>query len=99
MKLDQPGVYAALDAEGLPIYVGQSKLVRQRMLQHQASKNWFKHAVSWVYYPLSPEDSRLELETYLILEYRPRWNQAIKLRIGKDGHLTEVSFLPTRRTR
>lgn len=94
---DCPGVYIGL-RDGQVLYVGQSKSVRHRTRTHERTKAWAKPPIEWVVYRLADEDARLELEGHLILRYRPRWNQAIKLRIGKSGKLTEVSFLRTTKT-
>ena len=93
-----PGIYAFRRPDGSFLYVGQSKNVPDRIRDHRRERTWAQEADTTVWVlPWRDPDSRLAAEAVLQLRYRPRHCQAIKLRIGKDGGLTEVSFIPTRR--
>ena len=93
-----PGLYAFHAPSGECLYVGQSKNVPDRIRDHRRLKPWAQKADVSVL-PWRDQDTRLAAEAVLQLKYRPRWCQAVKLRIGKDGKLTEVQFIPTRRKR
>lgn len=92
-----PGLYSFQDAEGRFLYIGQSKCVPDRIRTHAREKPWAQQIATTHVLPWRDPDTRLAAEAVLQLRYRPRYCQAIKLRIGKDGKLTEVSFIPTRR--
>ena len=94
-----PGLYALRGPAGEFLYVGQSKNVPDRIRDHRRKKTWFQEDTQVSVLPWRNPDTRLAAEAVLQLKYRPRYCQAIKLRIGKDGALTEVQFIPTRRHR
>ena len=93
------GLYAMRDPNGNFLYIGQSRNVPDRIRDHRRERPWFREDTQVSVLPWRDPDTRLAAEAVLQLRYRPRWCQAIKLRIGKDGGLTEVSFIPTRRRR
>ncbi len=92
-----PGVYALLDVDGKPLYVGQSGDIPQRLREHRKTKRWYEK-VDRVLVLLAPDlQDRLLAETVLQLKYRPRHCRAIKLGFNKDGTLTELQFLRCQR--
>ena len=92
-----PGVYALLDSEDRVLYIGQSANAPQRADVHKRKK-WGPEISRTLICPVASPDERLMLETLLQLRYRPRYCRAIKLGIAKDGTLSELQFVRTRRT-
>lgn len=81
---NQPGVYRMLDARGLVIYVGQSRVLRTRLLSHfrgrgrrNKSARILHHTfhIEWEY--TATEFSALLRELRLIKKYRPRFNSML----------------------
>jgi len=67
-------VYAAFDAEGRPLYVGQTGNLPQRMAAHRSQKIW-EHRAAVVF--ITPAATRREacvLEAERIADLRPQFN-------------------------
>lgn len=81
-----PGVYIMKDKDGKVIYVGKSKLLKNRVSQYfQSSKNHSQKTVSMVsniadfdYIITDTESEALALECNLIKKYRPKYNILLK---------------------
>lgn len=82
----QPGVYRFIDAEGLVIYVGKAKNLKNRLAsyfgskKHQMNKTktMVKNAHHFVYTIVETETDALLLENTLIKKYQPRYNVMLK---------------------
>lgn len=82
----QPGVYRFLDGEGLVIYVGKAKNLKNRLAsyfgskKHQMNKTktMVKNAKRFVYTIVETETDALLLENTLIKKYQPRYNVMLK---------------------
>ncbi len=81
-----PGVYIMKDKEGKVIYVGKSKVLRNRVSQYfMSSKNHSQKTISMVsniadfdYIITDTESEALALECNLIKKYRPKYNILLK---------------------
>lgn len=89
------GVYACLGEDGRPLYIGQSGLITDRITTHRRTKKWWKDVARVVATPLAQGDARLDLETRLILDWRPRHNRWIRVGLRVDGSLYEQQWLGT----
>lgn len=81
-----PGVYQFLDAEGVILYVGKAKNLKNRIAsyfgskKHQVAKTktMVKHAATLKYTIVDTETDALLLENTLIKKYLPRYNVMLK---------------------
>ncbi len=81
-----PGVYIMKDKEGKVIYVGKSKLLKNRVSQYfQSSKNhsaktrsMVEHIADFDYIITDTEAEALALECNLIKKHRPKYNILLK---------------------
>lgn len=88
-----PGIYAIFDENEECLYIGQSKDIRSRLLEHARSKPWYKLGASIKIRTIADSEFRLVMETILILIYKPRNNRAIKMTKGYEGPWKECQFL------
>ena len=81
-----PGVYRFLDKEGVVLYVGKAKNLKNRLAsyfgskKHQASKTktMVKNAHEFIYTIVETETDALLLESTLIKKFQPRYNVMLK---------------------
>ncbi len=88
-----PGLYIFRNTAGVPIYIGQSQNIPQRLKEHARRARWYhkNHSVK-VLLEVDPS-TRLCAEAVLQLRYRPRYCRAIKLSMAHDGTLHEIQFV------
>lgn len=88
------GVYVFCSDDGTPTYVGQSQQPRTRCRKHlRDGRSFAEGATEVLFFDLDDHEARLVLETVLILQHRPRFNQTIKIGISNSGALRELQFL------
>ncbi|MBO5525194.1 MAG: excinuclease ABC subunit UvrC [Clostridia bacterium] len=82
---DSPGVYIMLDAEGIVIYVGKAKVLKNRVRQYFHSSPKQEKVMAMVaniadfYYIITKtEIDALALENNLIKKYKPKYNILLK---------------------
>ncbi|MFT4972301.1 MAG: excinuclease ABC subunit C [Saprospiraceae bacterium] len=81
-----PGVYRFLDKEGVALYVGKAKNLKNRLAsyfgstKHQAAKTktMVKNAHEFIYTIVETETDALLLESTLIKKFQPRYNVMLK---------------------
>lgn len=81
-----PGVYRFLDKEGVVLYVGKAKNLKNRLAsyfgskKHQApkTKTMVKNAYEFIYTIVETETDALLLESTLIKKFQPRYNVMLK---------------------
>jgi excinuclease ABC subunit C len=81
-----PGVYRFLDKEGVVLYVGKAKNLKNRLASYFGSKKhqlrktkiMVKNAHKFIYTIVETETDALLLESTLIKKYQPRYNVALK---------------------
>lgn len=88
-----PGLYIFRDADGTPIYIGQSKNIPQRLKEHKRRARWYPKVSSVTVLLEVDPSARLCAEAVLQLRYRPRYCRAIKLALSNDGTLHEIQFV------
>jgi len=82
----QPGIYKFIDAEGIIIYVGKAKNLKNRLAsyfgskKHQSSKTktMVRNAHHFEYTIVETETDALLLESTLIKKFQPRYNVMLK---------------------
>lgn len=84
-------VYGLWSDAGELIYVGQSGNLAARLAQHKQDAKKAE-AVTFSFVAIDGLDQRLEIETIEIVRRRPRLNQAILLRLCKNGSLAEIRY-------
>ena len=82
---DSPGVYIMLDKDGVVIYVGKARILKNRVRQYFHSSVKAEKVLSMVehiddfYYIITPtEIDALALENNLIKKYKPKYNILLK---------------------
>jgi len=80
-----PGVYQFIDAQGVIIYIGKAKNLKNRVSSYftkkdQSSKTWalVRKIVDLKYVVVDSEQDALLLENNLIKKYKPRYNILLK---------------------
>jgi len=82
----QPGVYRFLDADGIVLYVGKARNLKNRLASYFGSKKhqmhktktMVKHAARIEYTIVETETDALLLENTLIKKFQPRYNVMLK---------------------
>ncbi len=82
---DNPGVYIMLDKEGVVIYVGKARVLKNRVRQyfHASAKAekvaaMVEHIADFYYIITQTEIDALALENNLIKKYKPKYNILLK---------------------
>lgn len=82
---DSPGVYIMLDKEGIVIYVGKARVLKNRVRQyfHTSAKPekvaaMVEHIADFYYIITQTEIDALALENNLIKKYKPKYNILLK---------------------
>ena len=82
---DSPGVYIMLDNEGVVIYVGKARVLKNRVRQyfHASQKSekvtaMVEHIADFYYIITQTETDALALENNLIKKYKPKYNILLK---------------------
>lgn len=82
---DQPGVYIMLDKDGVVIYVGKARVLKNRVRQyfHNSEKPekvaaMVEHIADFYYIITKTEIDALALENNLIKKYKPKYNILLK---------------------
>lgn len=82
---DNPGVYIMLDKEGVVIYVGKARVLKNRVRQyfHSSAKPekvaaMVEHIADFSYIITQTETDALALENNLIKKYKPKYNILLK---------------------
>lgn len=82
---DDPGVYIMLDKEGVVIYVGKARVLKNRVRQyfHSSAKPekvaaMVEHIADFYYIITKTEIDALALENNLIKKYKPKYNILLK---------------------
>ena len=82
---DSPGVYIMLDKEGVVIYVGKARILKNRVRQyfHASAKAekvaaMVEHIADFSYIITPTEIDALALENNLIKKYKPKYNILLK---------------------
>ncbi len=82
---DSPGVYIMLDREGIVIYVGKARVLKNRVRQyfHTSAKPekvaaMVEHIADFYYIITQTETDALALENNLIKKYKPKYNILLK---------------------
>ncbi len=80
-----PGVYIMLDREGIVIYVGKARVLKNRVRQyfHASAKSekvtaMVEHIADFYYIITQTETDALALENNLIKKYKPKYNILLK---------------------
>ena len=78
---DSPGVYVMLDKDGIVIYVGKARVLKNRVRQyfHSSAKSekvaaMVEHIDDFYYIITQTEIDALALENNLIKKYKPKYN-------------------------
>jgi excinuclease ABC subunit C len=82
---DNPGVYVMLDKDGIVIYVGKARVLKNRVRQyfHSSIKSekvaaMVEHIADFYYIITQTEIDALALENNLIKKYKPKYNILLK---------------------
>ena len=82
---DAPGVYIMLDKDGIVIYVGKARVLKNRVRQyfHSSAKSqkveaMVEHIADFYYIITQSEIDALALENNLIKKYKPKYNILLK---------------------
>ena len=82
---DSPGVYIMLDKDGVVIYVGKARVLKNRVRQyfHSSAKSekvaaMVEHIADFYYIITQTEIDALALENNLIKKYKPKYNILLK---------------------
>ena len=82
---DSPGVYVMLDKDGIVIYVGKARVLKNRVRQyfHSSAKSekvaaMVEHIDDFYYIITQTEIDALALENNLIKKYKPKYNILLK---------------------
>lgn len=82
---DQPGVYIMLDKDGVVIYVGKARVLKNRVRQYFHGSNktekvaaMVEHIDDFYYIITQTEIDALALENNLIKKYKPKYNILLK---------------------
>ena len=82
---DNPGVYIMLDKDGVVIYVGKARVLKNRVRQyfHSSQKSekvsaMVEHIADFYYVITQTEIDALALENNLIKKYKPKYNILLK---------------------
>ena len=82
---DSPGVYIMLDKDGIVIYVGKARVLKNRVRQyfHSSAKpekvaTMVEHIADFYYIITKTEIDALALENNLIKKYKPKYNILLK---------------------
>ena len=82
---DSPGVYIMLDKDGIVIYVGKARVLKNRVRQyfHGSEKPekvaaMVEHIADFYYIITKTEIDALGLENNLIKKYKPKYNILLK---------------------
>lgn len=82
---DSPGVYIMLDKDGVVIYVGKARILKNRVRQyfHASAKTekvlaMVQHIADFYYIITQTEIDALALENNLIKKYKPKYNILLK---------------------
>ena len=82
---DSPGVYIMLDKDGIVIYVGKARILKNRVRQyfHSSAKPekvaaMVEHIADFYYIITQTEIDALALENNLIKKYKPKYNILLK---------------------
>ena len=82
---DSPGVYIMLDKDGIVIYVGKARILKNRVRQyfHASAKPekvsaMVEHVADFYYIITQTEIDALALENNLIKKYKPKYNILLK---------------------
>lgn len=82
---DNPGVYIMLDKDGVVIYVGKARVLKNRVRQyfHSTAKSekvaaMVEHIADFYYIITQTEIDALALENNLIKKYKPKYNILLK---------------------
>ena len=82
---DAPGVYVMLDKDGIVIYVGKARILKNRVRQyfHASVKSekvlaMVEHIADFYYIITKTEIDALALENNLIKKYKPKYNILLK---------------------
>ena len=82
---DSPGVYVMLDKDGIVIYVGKARVLKNRVRQyfHSSAKSekvaaMVEHIADFYYIITQTEIDALALENNLIKKYKPKYNILLK---------------------
>ncbi len=82
---DQPGVYIMLDKDGVVIYVGKARVLKNRVRQYfhsspkpQKVQAMVENIVDFSYIVAPSEVDALALENNLIKKYKPKYNILLK---------------------
>ena len=82
---DKPGVYVMLDKDGIVIYVGKARVLKNRVRQyfHASAKSekvtaMVEHIADFYYIITQTEIDALALENNLIKKYKPKYNILLK---------------------
>ena len=85
LLLDNPGVYIMLDKDGVVIYVGKARVLKNRVRQyfHGTEKpekvaSMVEHIADFYYIITATEIDALALENNLIKKYKPKYNILLK---------------------
>lgn len=86
------GVYAFVDGRTV-LYIGHTTNFKARIATHRREKKWITPTTKVIVTPIADLDSRLHLETILMLAYRPLHNKLINIRFRADGTIYETPWL------
>lgn len=86
-----PGVYMFLK-KGKAVYIGESGNIPCRLKQHRRKK-WHEKDLEVRVLWCEDDETRLVVETVMILRERPRANRAIKLGLTMAGRVYALNFL------
>ena len=91
-----PSVYILVDPSGTkPIYVGNSSMVRNRVLAHSNNPDMveagWEFDIKYLVPGIESLDLRLEIEAHLILALRPPMNKALLLNT-RGRRLSEIRW-------
>ena len=82
---ERPGVYVMLDKDGVVIYVGKARILKNRVRQyfHSSAKpekvaTMVEHIADFYYIITQTEIDALALENNLIKKYKPKYNILLK---------------------
>ena len=82
---ETPGVYLMLDKDGIVIYVGKARVLKNRVRQyfHASNKSekvatMVEHIADFSYIITKTEIDALALENNLIKKYKPKYNVLLK---------------------
>ena len=82
---ERPGVYVMLDKDGVVIYVGKARILKNRVRQyfHSSAKSekvatMVEHIADFYYIITQTEIDALALENNLIKKYKPKYNILLK---------------------